>query len=111
MEGPLLKLLISFRSVNKHDRHWQFLFLVGQFLSGEATTLIWPLTPKATPLYQDKFHMLRDSKNTILSPLREITSLIWQRFHSRMGGFTRGGLLYVDIPIYSFIFSRKTTEG
>jgi len=24
MEGPLLRLLYSFRSINKHDRHQQF---------------------------------------------------------------------------------------
>ena len=34
MESPLLRLLISFRSVNKHSRHRQFLFLnlIGLFL-------------------------------------------------------------------------------
>jgi hypothetical protein len=29
MEGPLLRLLISSRSVNKHGHHRQFLFLIG----------------------------------------------------------------------------------
>ena len=33
MEGPLLRLLILSRSVNKHGHHRQFLFLVGQFLN------------------------------------------------------------------------------
>ena len=32
MEDPLKNLLISSRSVNKHGRHRQFLFLDGQFL-------------------------------------------------------------------------------
>jgi hypothetical protein len=32
MESPLLRLLISFRSVNKHGHHRQFLFLIGLFL-------------------------------------------------------------------------------
>jgi hypothetical protein len=32
MEGPLKKLLILSRSVNKHGRHRQFLFLIGWFL-------------------------------------------------------------------------------
>ena len=32
MEHPLLLLLISSRSVNKHGCHRQFLFLIGQFL-------------------------------------------------------------------------------
>ena len=27
MEGPLLKLLISFQFANKHGHQWQFLFL------------------------------------------------------------------------------------
>jgi hypothetical protein len=30
--GPLLRVLISFRSINKHGRHRQFLFLIGRFL-------------------------------------------------------------------------------
>jgi hypothetical protein len=29
MGGPLLRVLISFRSINKHGRHRQFLFLIG----------------------------------------------------------------------------------
>jgi hypothetical protein len=32
MEGPLSKLLISSRTINKHGRHRQFLFLIGLFL-------------------------------------------------------------------------------
>jgi hypothetical protein len=32
MEGPLLRLLISSRSINKHGHHSQFLFLIGRFL-------------------------------------------------------------------------------
>jgi hypothetical protein len=31
-EGPLWRMLIYFRSVNKHGRHRQFLFLIGWFL-------------------------------------------------------------------------------
>jgi hypothetical protein len=31
MESSLLRLLISFRSVNKHGRHRKFLFLIGLF--------------------------------------------------------------------------------
>ena len=41
MEGPLKKLLISSRFVDKHGRHRQFLFLIGQlkiFFSSETTT-------------------------------------------------------------------------
>jgi len=32
MEGALYNLLISFRFVNKHGHHSQFLFLIGRFL-------------------------------------------------------------------------------
>ena len=32
MESPLLRLLISSRSINKYGRHRQFLFLIDQFL-------------------------------------------------------------------------------
>jgi hypothetical protein len=32
MEGPLYRLLILCRSVNKQGRHRQFLFLIGRFL-------------------------------------------------------------------------------
>jgi hypothetical protein len=32
MDGPLLILLISSRSINKHGHHRQFLFLIGRFL-------------------------------------------------------------------------------
>jgi hypothetical protein len=31
MEGPLYRLLILSQSINKHGRHRQFLFLIGQF--------------------------------------------------------------------------------
>ena len=33
MEGPLYRMLISSRSINKHGRHGQFLFLIGRFLA------------------------------------------------------------------------------
>jgi hypothetical protein len=33
MEGPLKKMLISSRSVNKHGRRMQFLLLIGRFLA------------------------------------------------------------------------------
>ena len=32
VEGPILRLLISFRPINKHGHHRQLLFLVGRFL-------------------------------------------------------------------------------
>jgi hypothetical protein len=45
MESPLLRLLISFRSVNKHGCHRQFLFLIGLFLKIFSETA-WPNEPK-----------------------------------------------------------------
>jgi hypothetical protein len=46
MEGPLLRLLISFLSVNKHGCHRQFLFLVFQFLNIFSTETAWPSETK-----------------------------------------------------------------
>ena len=45
MEGPLLRLLISSRSI-KHGRHRQFLFLVGRFLKIFSSETAWPNEPK-----------------------------------------------------------------
>jgi hypothetical protein len=42
MESPLLRLLISFRSVNKHGPHRQFLFLIGRFLKILSSEIAWP---------------------------------------------------------------------
>jgi len=43
MEGPLLLLLlILIQSINKHDRHRQYLFLVGQFLKTFSSETAWP---------------------------------------------------------------------
>jgi hypothetical protein len=35
MEGPLLRLLILSRSISKHGRHRQFLFLIGRKLTDD----------------------------------------------------------------------------
>jgi hypothetical protein len=40
MEGPLLRLLILFISVNKHDS--QFMFLVGQLKNILSSEIAWP---------------------------------------------------------------------
>ena len=40
MEGPLLKLLIWFRSINKHALHRQFLFLEGQLKKNSPLKLL-----------------------------------------------------------------------
>jgi hypothetical protein len=45
MESPLLRLIISFRSINKHGRHRQFLFLIGLFLKIFSETA-WPNVTK-----------------------------------------------------------------
>jgi hypothetical protein len=43
MEDPLLLLLlILIQSINKHDRHRQYLFLVGQFLKTFSSETAWP---------------------------------------------------------------------
>jgi hypothetical protein len=39
MEGPLLRLLISSRSINKHGHHSQFWFLIGRFLKTSLKSL------------------------------------------------------------------------
>jgi hypothetical protein len=41
MEDPLLKLLISSRSVNKHGCHRRLSFLIGRFLKIEPVSLIF----------------------------------------------------------------------
>jgi hypothetical protein len=46
MEGPLKRLLILPQSVNKHDRHRQFFFLIGQFLKIFYSDTAWPNRPK-----------------------------------------------------------------
>jgi hypothetical protein len=40
MKGPLYRLLIWSRSINKHGRHRRFFFLIGQFLKKSS-----PLKP------------------------------------------------------------------
>jgi hypothetical protein len=37
-----IRLLISFRSINKHGRHRQFLFLIGRFLKIFSSETAWP---------------------------------------------------------------------
>ena len=44
--SPIYRLLILSRSVNKHDRHRQFLFLVGQFLKIFSSETACPNEPK-----------------------------------------------------------------
>ena len=46
MESPLLRLLISCRSIHKHGHHRQFLFLIGRFLKIFSSKTAWPNEPK-----------------------------------------------------------------
>ena len=46
MDSPLLRLLISFQSVNKHGHHRQFLFLIGLFLNIFSSETALPNEPK-----------------------------------------------------------------
>jgi hypothetical protein len=46
MEGPLQRMLISSRSINKHGRHRQFLFLIGRFLKIFSSETALPNEPK-----------------------------------------------------------------
>jgi hypothetical protein len=39
-------MLIPFRSVNKHGRHRQFLFLIGWFFRFFSSETVWPNEPK-----------------------------------------------------------------
>jgi hypothetical protein len=46
MEGPLLRLHISSRSVNKHGRHMRLFFLIGLFLKFFSSETAWQNEPK-----------------------------------------------------------------
>ena len=46
MGGPLYKVLISSRSINKHGRHRQFLFLIDRFRKIFSSETAWPNDPK-----------------------------------------------------------------
>jgi hypothetical protein len=45
-EGPLKKMLILFRSINKHGHQKQFLFLIGRFLKILSSETTLPNEPK-----------------------------------------------------------------
>ena len=43
MESPPLRMLISSRSINKHGRHRQFLFLIGRFFKIFSSETAWQM--------------------------------------------------------------------
>jgi hypothetical protein len=42
MEGPLKRVLIPSRSINKHGHHRRFFFLIGLFLKIFSSETAWP---------------------------------------------------------------------
>ena len=46
MEDPLLRFIISYRSIYKHGRHGPFLYLVGRSLKFFYYETAWPNKPK-----------------------------------------------------------------
>jgi hypothetical protein len=53
MEGPLYRLLILSRSINKHGHQRQFLFLIGRFLKIFSSETAWPNEPKLSNQKQE----------------------------------------------------------
>jgi hypothetical protein len=46
MEGPLYRMFILSRSINKHGRRRQFLFLIGRYFLIFSSETAWPNEPK-----------------------------------------------------------------
>ena len=72
MESPLLRILISFRSVNKHGRHRQFLFLIGLFLKFFSFETARPNVPKLCRI--DLWEVLYNSYSFRSDPLTNMAA-------------------------------------
>jgi hypothetical protein len=70
MEGSLQRLLISSRSINKHGRHRQFLFLIGQFLKIFSSETTLRNEPKLCTVSKEKNfeNQLIRNKNCLWRP-------------------------------------------
>jgi hypothetical protein len=65
MESPPEILLISSRSINKHDRHRQFLFLIGRCLKIFSPDTAWPNEPKLGAM--ERFVLEMNQSETIIA--------------------------------------------
>jgi hypothetical protein len=74
MEGPLSRLLISSRSVNKHGRHRQFLFLIGLFKKNFSSETVVSSNPGRGEEYLIQHYVI-----TFVTDLRQGCCVL--RFH------------------------------